>query len=253
MRNITLSAALALAATAAWSQDFGEGRVDRISQHMGEMSMQMTMPADTAAAPAPVRDTIRFEPFQMLDDLYRSDIVFLMRHGPTDWSMRDAVGVAPTDCGNQRVMTPEGRARMVEMGILLAGNGIVPGHIITSEWCRNRQTTEALLEGMSLIDATIPDRIEVEIVPHANLLLSLEGAPTVTRLRQTITDWEGDPNGPLLIVSHFTNIAELTEFNVYEGEALILDPDRANRVLGYLRLRSAQPDVGHFDPSVVPQ
>ncbi|WP_300057406.1 histidine phosphatase family protein [uncultured Roseobacter sp.] len=236
----------------AISQEAGAGRIAQISQHMGEMSMQMAMPSEGGTADQAVRETLRFEPWQMLDDLFRDDIVFLMRHGPTDWSKRDVIGVAPTDCANQRIMTPEGQDRMREMGILLAGNGIVPGRIMVSEWCRNQQTLQALLDGMAMIEPGLSEAVAIEIAPNANLLLSLRGAPTVTGLREAISSWQGGGDGPLLIISHFTNIAELTEFNVYEGEALVLDPDRGNRVLGYLRLRSAAPDVGHFDASVAP-
>lgn len=225
-----------------------QGRIAQISQHMGEMSMEMTF--DTKTQINAEQDTLRFEPWQMVDDLFRNDIVILMRHGPTDWSRRDKIAVAPTDCRNQRVMTEAGQKQMREMGILLAGNGIIPGEIIASEWCRNQQTLNAITTGMELIDpdfdATVQTRSEV------NLLLSLQGAPNVTALRDFISTWEGDEDGPLLIISHFTNIAELTEFHVYEGEALVIDPKRENRVLGYLRLKSAAPDIGHFDASVVP-
>ena len=204
----------------------------------------------TIEAPSehPERETLRFEPWDMLDDLFRTDIVLLMRHGPTDWSKLDAEGVAPTDCANQRVLSPEGAADMVDLGILLAGNGILPGKIVVSEWCRNQQTLAKLRTGFAAIDLDYESRIEVETKPEANLLLSLQGAPNVTELRALISSWTGDGyDGPLLIISHFTNIAELTEFNVYEGEMLVLDPKRSNRVLGYLRLRSAGPDVGHFN------
>ena len=85
-----------------------------------------------------------------------------------------------------------------------------------------------------------------------NLLLSLGGAENVTALRERVLSWEGSEDGPLLIITHFTNIQELTEFSVYEGEMLILDPTRNGRVLGYLRLGSSRPDIGHFDASVVP-
>ena len=89
--------------------------------------------------------------------------------------------------------------------------------------------------------------IEVETLPSANLLLSLQGAPNVSGLRELVSAWDGsEGDGPALIISHFTNIQELTEFAVYEGEALVLDPKQSNRVLGYLRLKTASPDVGHF-------
>ncbi|WP_055087151.1 ester cyclase, partial [Jannaschia donghaensis] len=192
---------------------------------------------------------LRFEPYQQLVDIFtRNDLVYLMRHGPTDWSKLDEPNVAPTDCANQRIMSPEGRANMVDMGALLASNDIVPARIVVSEWCRNQQTLESLLQGMAEVDPSIPAAMPVETTPDLNLLLSLQGSPDVTPLRDRISAWQGDPerDGPLLIVSHYTNIEELTQFRVFEGEILVLDPKRDNLVLGYLRLKSAAPDVGHF-------
>ena len=238
---LLLSAVLLPPTAGSRSEGAPSANVTQLSAHTGEMAMK--------APSAPLeRETLRFEPWDMLDDLFRTDIVLLMRHGPTDWSKLDAEGVAPTDCANQRVLSPEGAADMVDLGILLAGNGIRPGKIVVSEWCRNQQTLAKLRTGFAAMDPDYESRIEVETKPEANLLLSLQGAPNVTELRALITSWTGDGyDGPLLIISHFTNIAELTEFNVYEGEVLVLDPKRSNRVLGYLRLRSAGPDVGHFN------
>jgi hypothetical protein len=48
-------------------------------------------------------------------------------------------------------------------------------------------------------------------------------------------------------LTHYTNIEELTDFKVYEGEILVLDPFLDNRVLGYLRIDTAKPDAIHFD------
>ena len=246
-RKVILLLSAALLPLSAWagprSDSAPSASVTQLSTHVGEMAMTIEAPSAH-----PERETLRFEPWDMLDDLFRTDIVLLMRHGPTDWSKLDAEGVAPTDCANQRVLSPEGAASMVDLGILLAGNGIRPGKIVVSEWCRNQQTLAALRTGFAAIDLDYESRIEVETRPEANLLLSLQGAPNVTELRALISSWTGDGyDGPLLIISHFTNIAELTEFNVYEGEMLVLDPKRGNRVLGYLRLRSAGPDVGHFN------
>ena len=93
-------------------------------------------------------------------------------------------------------------------------------------------------------------QVDITIVtdPDVNLLLSLGGAPNVKNLRERISSWDGNPDrsGPLLIISHYTNIEELTQFRVLEGEILIIDPKLDNRVLGYVRLDSAAPDVGHF-------
>lgn len=220
-----------------------EGGVDQISTHMGEMSVTM------GGGGRAVEDTLRFEPFQMIDELFgRSDIVFLMRHGPTDWSKLDEKNVSPTDCENQRVMSDSGKQAMQDFGALLAANGLLPGKIVVSEWCRNQQTLENIKIGFDEVDPSIRDSIPVETSADLNLLLSLQGAENVVNLRERVASWDGgEGTGPLLLISHFTNIEELTTFTVFEGEVLIVDPDRENRVLGYLRLRSAAPDVGHFN------
>ena len=231
-------------ATAPPGHPEGPGRVARMGAAGGEMTVEAG--AVTEAAP---REGLVFEPWQMLDDLGRADIVLLMRHGPTDWSRRDADGVGATDCANQRLLSAEGRARMRDLGVLLAGNGVRPARVVVSQWCRGQETLAALREGFALVDPAYAAGLDARTDPGANLLLSLGGAATVTPLRATISGWPEEARragGPLLVVTHFTNIAELTEFNVYEGEMLVLDPRLDNRVLGYLRLRSAGPDVGHF-------
>jgi hypothetical protein len=223
-----------------------DGAVQQVSPHMGEMTV--TMDEGTEAGAREIEDSLRFEPWQMVDDLFmRDDYVLLMRHGPTDWSKLDEEDVAPTDCANQRVMSPEGAENMRDLGALMAANGLFPGKIVVSEWCRNQQTLDNLVAGMEEVVPDVRGRLDIETDPDLNLLLALQGAPDVTGLRERVETWDGSGgNGPLLLITHFTNIEELTTFNIYEGEMLMVDPDRDGRVLGYLRLRSARPDIGHF-------
>lgn len=221
--------------------------IKQMSTHVGSMAAELD--ADmTDGGEAGALDTLRFEPWQMLDEMFRrDDVVFLMRHGPTDWSKLDKKNVAPTDCDNQRVMVEEGMQDMRRMGFVLAENGIVPGAIVVSEWCRNQQTLASLLDGIKAADPDVLADVPIETSADLNLLLSLQGAESVTALRERMSDWQGSGGkGPLLLISHFTNIEELTQFSVYEGEILVLDPKRNNRVLGYVRLNSAEPDIGHF-------
>lgn len=247
--------AATLVATPLFAQDLSgdlisdiAGNITRVSGFAGEMTVTMGSEDSTRS----VDEVLRFEPWQMLEELFRDDIVLLMRHGPTDWSKRDPADVAPDDCENQRVMTEEGKQQMRELGILMVANDIVPGRIAVSQWCRNQQTLDALRAGMLDADPKALDDVSIQTVPDLNLLLSLQGAPNVTAMRKLISAWSGDgASGPMLVITHYTNIAELTEFSVYEGEMLVVDPKRDNRVLGYLRLKSAAPDIGHFDPDVV--
>ena len=245
MRPFTHAALVALALALpgiALAQDGPAGAVRQVSKHMGEMTV-------SAGSAVDVDDALRFEPFQQLEEmLLRDDVVFLMRHGPTDWSKLDSKGVAPDDCANQRVLSPEGARAMRDLGTLMVVNDIVPAEIVVSQWCRNQQTLAALLEGMGRVDPDLPGAIPHRTEPGLNLLLSLQGSQTAVPLREVVSGWDGHPerSGPLLVVSHYTNIEEMTQFRVFEGEILVLDPKRDNYVLGYLRLRSAAPDVGHF-------
>jgi phosphohistidine phosphatase SixA len=251
MLRLLAALLLSFLAGAASAEDRPLGAIARGADGAGEM--RVVMPSTGSVPPDDVTERLRFEPWQMLGELFRNDIVLLMRHGPTDWTTRDAADVAPDDCAAQRRMSEDGKARMRELGTLLVANGIVPGRIVTSRWCRNQETLAALAAGMKRVRTDAMAGIEVETVDDLNLLLSLQGTPNVTAMRAMIRGWQGEAGGPLLLISHFTNIAELTEFSVYEGEILMLDPRREGRVLGYLRLASARPDIGHFDPSVVPK
>ncbi len=220
--------------------------VTQVSPHQGEMFATMPAPAD----PQQTTDTLRFEPWELIEEMFlRNDVVWVMRHGPTDWSKLDIKDVSPTDCANQRILSEQGQIDMQNLGIILAENDVLPGKIIASQWCRNQQTVQALLEGAAEVDPAYPSRVAVESNPDLNLLLALQGAPSVGELREVMSSWTGEgTDGPLLLITHFTNIEEMLDFSVYEGEILVVDPKRDNRVLGYLRLRSAAPDIGHFRP-----
>jgi hypothetical protein len=201
-----------------------------------------------------LKGSLRFEPITMLGDLYRKDIVLLMRHGPTDWSQIDARGVDPKDCTRQRMLTPAGKEAMRQLGMHLAVSEILPTEIRVSPWCRNADTFAAMMDGILRIDPGYDRSVDVTEDDGLGLLLSLGGAPSVVPIKEAIDDWKKrGPTGPLLLITHYTNIEELTDFRVYEGEILVLDPALENRVLGYLRMDSAQPDAIHFDVPDTPR
>lgn len=121
-----------------------------------------------------------------------------------------------------------------DFGLLLAANGIRPARVVTSEGCRYAGRARERDGG------DLPDHaagIDLVTYPALDLLLSLQDAPDVDEIRDLISTWDcNDGSGPLLVISHFTNIEELTNFSVYDGEMVMIDPKRDNRVLGYVRL-----------------
>ena len=242
----TLGCAAALLLLVSVSAASAQMMTRELSPHVGEMFSEMQVPEDKRESP----DNLRFEPYEMIEEMFlRNDVVWVMRHGPTDWSKLDVKNVAPDDCANQRVLSAQGHIDMQNLGLLLASNDVLPGRIVVSQWCRNQETVEELLEGVDLVEPSYRTTVTVETNPNVNLLLALQGAPNVVELRNLVSSWTGEgADGPLLVITHFTNIEELLDFSVYEGEILVVDPKRDNRVIGYLRLRSAAPDIGHFSP-----
>ena len=224
----------------------------QLSAHEGEMVMDLELVMRAAPGPVPdaapeaMRESLRFEPFQIVDELFDDDLVFVMRAGPTDWSVPAADD--SDDCAAQRALTPLGRERMRAMGILMAGNGLRPGRIAASGQCRAGTTADMLREGFALIDPG------AAAIPAERLAAADPAGPgpaaDIRDLRERLMAWDGpgpgDAAGPLLAITDFDAIEALTRFRVYEGEILIFDPDRGGRILGYVRLRSAAPDAGRF-------
>ena len=247
-------AALLLAALPVVAQESDEnpeweGKIEPVSGFTGQMSMTMEtdVPEDMA-----VEEVIRFEPWQMLDDLFRDDLVFLMRSGPSDWDVVDDPAADAQDCESQRLLTETGQDQMRQLGALLVVNGLKPGQVSMSHWCRAQQTYLALEEGMVDADMNALDGMGAGMDAALDPLVAESGPAEIDALRELILNWNGgDGDGPLLLITHFENIEALTRFRVYEGEMLILDPTRGGRVLGYLRLGSATPDLVRFDPDVV--
>ena len=236
--------------------------VRQLSAHEGEMVMDIELVMRSAidpvpdAAPEAIRESLRFEPFQIVDEMFDDDLVFVMRAGPTDWSRPDAESATADNCAAQRIQTPLGLDQMRSMGILMSGNGLRPGHILRSEWCRAGSTADKLVEGFAMIDPDHAAALPVERVAAANPLES-DPAADVEALRERLMAWdgpeEGDAEGPLLLITHYDTIEALTNFRVYEGEILIFDPDRGGRILGYIRLRSAAPDEGRYGLGPAPE
>ena len=239
--------AVPAAAQQARSTDDG-GRIEPVSGFTGEMSMTMEaeVPQDMA-----IEEVIRFEPWQMLDELFRDDLVFLMRAGPADPEADEAADPGIEGCAGGRLLTEDGEEVMRQLGALLVANGLRPGEIRVSDRCRAQQTYLALERGMLGVEKDALDGLGVDRAPSLDAAPEGE-APDVDALRDAILAWQGgEGDGPLLMITQFEEIEALTRFRVYEGEMLIIDPRRDGRVLGYLRLGSAIPDPLHFPPDVV--
>ena len=150
--------------------------------------------------------------------------VALMRHGATSGGAGDPQGFRLEDCATQRNLTEKGRADARTMGEQLRAQKVPIGKVMSSQWCRCRDTAALMALGS----------IEIAETFNNAFTLSDRRDELTKGARAVISDWKGP--GVLVIVTHGANILPLTGFQPAEGEMVVVDPaaaaDGKLRVIG---------------------
>jgi broad specificity phosphatase PhoE len=112
------------------------------------------------------------------------------------------------ECNTQRNLSKEGRDQAKRIGAFFRDNGIWTARVLTSEWCRCRDTAENLELGL------------VEELPLLNSFFGrMElGARQTRALKSWLGEQAGDP--PIILVTHQVNITALA--GVYPGPGEIV-------------------------------
>jgi broad specificity phosphatase PhoE len=118
------------------------------------------------------------------------------------------------DCGTQRNLSAQGRAQAKFIGLRFRANGIESARVYSSEWCRCRDTAEAL---------------ELGLVRMLSVLNSFFGRwekrdPQTRALRGWLT--QRDLGQVHILVTHQVNITALTGVFPSSGELVIVRPSR---------------------------
>jgi phosphohistidine phosphatase SixA len=138
--------------------------------------------------------------------------VVLIRHGATSGGAGDPPGFRLADCATQRNLTEGGRAQARALGAAFRAREIRVDKVLSSEWCRCRETAE--LMGLGAIESA-PTFNNAFVLREQRATLT-EGA------RRVIAAWKGPGN--LIVASHGANILPLTGVHPQEGEAVVVDP-----------------------------
>jgi phosphohistidine phosphatase SixA len=139
----------------------------------------------------------------------RSGTVVLFRHANAP-GVGDPQGMKLGDCKTQRNLDDEGRAQARRIGATFRERAIEVGAVLTSRWCRARDTAEEAFPGRAreepAFDSFFADRDE---------------APQRTAdARRVIDAWRGP--GVLVVVTHQVNITAITGRVVRSGEGIVL-------------------------------
>ncbi len=135
--------------------------------------------------------------------------VALIRHAIAPGT-GDPTTVDVNDCGTQRNLSDQGRKQAERIGARFKANGIVKARVLTSQWCRCRETATLLSLG------------QVQDLPILNSFFSQyeNREPQTEGLR----DWlHRQPLvEPVILVTHQVNITALSGVYPSSGEIVIV-------------------------------
>ncbi|WP_114377602.1 histidine phosphatase family protein [Elioraea thermophila] len=163
-----------------------------------------------------VPDRGRAAPF--LGDLRAGRAALLMRHALAPGT-GDPPGFRLDDCATQRNLSERGRAQARAWGEALRTMGLERATVLSSAWCRCRETAELLGLGPvahhPALDSFFADRARE--------------AERTAALRSLLRDWRG---GALVLVTHQVNITALTRLVPAQGGAVVVRTgERAGEVV----------------------
>ena len=150
--------------------------------------------------------------------LAQPGIVAIMRHALAPGT-GDSAKFALDDCTTQRNLDARGREQARKIGAAIRAAGVTIDRVLTSQWCRSRDTARFL------------DLGPVEDLPALNSFYRnrAQADPQTAELRQFL---RGLPPGEtVILVTHQVNITALTRRGVASGEVFLLEIGRDGAIL----------------------
>jgi phosphohistidine phosphatase SixA len=153
--------------------------------------------------------------------------VALVRHAETTPGVGDPPGWTLDDCATQRDLNEAGRRTAAALGDALRARRIHIDAVLSSAWCRCRETASLMAVGAVSIEPAL-----------ANLFGQAPRAPEQSAaLRARIAAWRGP--GTLMMVSHGSTILAATGVNPAFAETVVVAPGQPSagnlRVIGRIR------------------
>ncbi len=139
----------------------------------------------------------------------RDGAVVLFRHAKAP-GVGDPQGMRLGDCKTQRNLDDEGRAQARRIGTTFRERAIEVGGVLTSRWCRARDTA----------DEAFPGRAREEPAFDSFFADRGEEPQRTAAARRVIDAWRGP--GVLVVVTHQVNITAITGRVARPGEGIVL-------------------------------
>ncbi len=166
----------------------------------------------------------------LIERMQDGGLVIYWRHARTDHSQRDSDLSAMDHCETQRNLDAEGRQQARNVGDGFVRLGIPAGAVLTSDFCRNRETAELAFGRYQRVQ----DLFNLPAEPDPNRREWL-----VNSLRDRLGTSPADPARNTVIVGHNLNLRAAANVFLDEGDLALFQPlgNGRFRHLGNLRPR----------------
>ena len=118
------------------------------------------------------------------------------------------------DCSSQRNLNEEGMNQSIKIGLFFENNNIQIDKVLSSEWCRCKDTAQIAFKKFETFDA---------LNSFYDNRFSSNKSKQIRALKEFIRNWNSDKN--LVLVTHFVVIREMLNLGVSSGEIVITDKD----------------------------
>ena len=147
--------------------------------------------------------------FQVLKNLKNGGNLIFIRHAYAPGG-GDPDNFDINDCSTQRNLSEEGREQAKNIGNYFKANLIPIDKVISSEWCRCKETAEIAFE-----------KFETENFLNSffSEKFSKNRTKQIENLKKYIDNWDGDKN--LVFVTHYVVISETLNYTSSSGEIVI--------------------------------
>jgi len=157
--------------------------------------------------PSPTAADVRFA------RLAEPGVVAIVRHAQAPGT-GDPARFTLDDCTTQRNLDARGREQARAIGAAIRAAGVVVDRVLTSQWCRCRDTARLLGPGPS------------ENLPALNSFFRnpARAEPQTAELRQFLVGLPAEES--VILVTHYVNIRALTGRGAASGEVFLLEIGR---------------------------
>ncbi len=136
--------------------------------------------------------------------------IVLFRHANAP-GVGDPAGMRIGACETQRNLDDAGRAQSRRIGEAFRSRAIAVGAVLTSQWCRARDTAEL----------AFPGRKRDEVAFNSFFNDRTESAAQTAAARRLLADWRGPV--ALVVTTHQVNIGALTGLAPASGEGIVVE------------------------------